>query len=659
MAKKESRGDYKKQSLPEATMKDRNFMWRRRIKRSKIDLMIPERVEIARESDRFLGGGKIVPKKGGSMARVYLNYALPLLEELHRGSIPTIPTPIVEARTEAAAGPNNTREQATQRFMGFIFDKYENDILEAMDSIQWDDDKMGASILRVDWKQKTVDANPAGDISQENVDVQVRKSQEENLDPSSRIITDSDLDIIHLEQHQAFAATIDPASPEYQDLTDHIREHTTRLSVVTQEGVRIARVRNDRYFYDQYRGWKDRGWEAELKFARAKFLIENGYKNVTPDNAPARQSNQELDQRDTNDDDIAYEDKTIAIFEIHDRLNNKEIVLAADGPEDGLPLMERPWRYGELDIYKLRPFHVFEPSLSWGEPLMHVMIPILNELAIVDYYIQKHVQNHASAKTQIPSGAGGSKIKKAYNDPNARFIPVPPEMMGQIKTDNPPPIPKTLLERQALLINDLRRAVGLDAQDTGAANPHQQSATESFARSQAGAGRIEDRQKVIAEFLSWVGETSLKLYKDFAMMATEVSINTEIGQEWTTIEPRDLPVDINISFDVESVTDRGRAERVSRVDRVIATAASLPIPIDYDRLFTWSMKELGLKRPEQFRAPGQPGPENILDTKGQPGTEGSNEAPVGTDVNTRAQTEFAPGPSDAAAAAEAAGQTVA
>jgi len=657
MAKQETRADYKRNSLPEKTQSERVTMWRKRIEQAKKDLMIPERVGVARESDRFLGGAKIVPTKGRGRSRVYLNYALPLLEELHRGSIPSVPTPMVEARTEGAAGPNNEREQATQRFMAFLFDKHHDEILESLNAIQWDDDKMGAAILRVDWKNKAVDANPVSDISQENVDVQVRKASDENADPTKQIITDSDLDITHLSIHEPFLLTMQDGSPDYLSMQNHIAEHNARLSIITQEGIRVERVRNDRYIYDQYHGWKNRGWEAELKFARVKFLIENKYNNVNPINAPPRQSTLDgSDGADMSGGELAYEDRTVAIWEIHDRLNQTELVLAADGPEDGLPLMERPWRYGAIDIYKLRPFHVFEPSLSWGEPLMHVLIPILERLAVVDYYIDKHVQNHAQVKTMVPSGAGSDKIKKALNDPNTRHVPVPPEMMGRITDTVPPPIPQTLLEDRALLIGELRRAVGLDDQDLGANRPGVISATESFNRATAGAGRIEDRQRVIAEFLGWVGETALKLYKDFAMMATEVSVNTEVGQEWTTIEPRDLPVDINISFDIEGITDKGRAEKLAIVDRVIAVAGSLPIPVDYDKLFTWAMKSMGIARPEQFRAQGAPGPENILDTKGQPGVEGSSQAPVGTAQNQEANAQFAPGPADAEAAAEASGQ---
>ena len=653
MAKQESRGDYKKQSLPENTQRQRVTMWRKRIKQAKEDLMIAARVANAREADRFLGGAKVVPTKGKGRSKVYLNYALPLLEELHRGSVPAIPNPVVEARTEAAA----PREQATQRFLNFLFDKNEEDILNTMDDIQWDDDKMGAAVVRVDWQQKTVNADPVSDVSQENADVQVRKAEEENADQTLQTITDSDLDLIHLQQHEAFLAQIEIGTPEYESLTQHIREHTARLSVITQEGVRVSRVRNDRYFYDQYHGWKDRAWECELKFARVRFLLENGYKNVTPDNAPPRQSNEAVgDASSFEDGSMSYDDRTIAIYEIHDRLNHREIVIAADGPEEGLPLMERQWRYGNLDIYKLKPFHKFEPSLSWGEPLMHVMIPILDRLAIVDYYIDRHVQNHANTKIFVPAQAGANGIKKNIKDPNTVFVPTPAEAIAGIKTFEPPAIPSTLLEQRSSLMNNLRRAVGLDAQDTGASNPHAVTATESFARSQAGAGRIEDRQKVITEFLSWIGEMSLKLYKEFAMMATEISVNTELGLQWQTIEPRDLPVDINISFDIESVTDKGRAEMMAKVDRVVQTASSMPIPIDYDKLFVWAMKEMGLKRPDQFRAPGTPGPEHMLGMQGQPGVEGSSQAPVGTALNTRAQAEFAPGPSDAKAAAEASGQ---
>ena len=657
---KRSRTEYKKQSLPEDKESQKVFMWRSRINYAMTNLCIPGRKNNAFLSDQYLHGQVEVPKtgKGTIQTRIYMNYTLPLLEKLHRGSIPEMPTPNVEATTEASAGADNNREETTQQFLTLMFDKQSKHIIDMIDSLQWDDDKFGVAVLRADWRQKTVVADPTSDISQENFDVQVARATEENLVPDQRVITDSDLDIAHIPTHQEFIAAMDPLDPSYEGMFQHIQEHRARLSTVNEEGVSFTRVRPDWYLYDWLDTWAKRGWEMEKKHAKVKFLIDNGYKNLNIDNAPPVTVDESGAFCGTDGDTttLAYEDQTIAIWEIHDRLNGHEYVISADGPSDGKFLMDRPWRYGDLDIYYLDKFHSTGGDETIGEPLMHAMIPILDELAITDYFIQKHVINHPTVKVFVPDNAGADKIKRAMNDPSTKVVPTSRDMVGGVTVVQPPPIPQSLLDYQSMLKNMLSDVVGLDAQDTGASNPHKVSASESVIRANAGAGRIEDRQKIVANMLSWIGEMFLKLYRDFAMMATEVRVAGELGREWKRIEPRDLPVDIGISFDIDSATDRQRAESIAMVDRVVLMVRSSLVPHDDEKLTSWALKRFGVKRPDQFRIQGlAQGPENAIDSKGQPGIEGSSEAPVGTEENAAANAKFSPGPSDAEQASKPAG----
>lgn len=636
--------EYKKDALPEKTTANRVDMWRRRIEDATKHLMIPERMNWAHEADMFLSGGKEVPAKGGAgkTHRVYINYSLPLHEELHRSSIPSMPNPVVEARTKASFAS----ERVTQQFLNYQFDKLADIIIDVIDSGQWDDSKMGAAVFRADWNLQSVEADPTSDISQENIDVQTARATAENMgrdavgNPADPVIATSDLDIIHLQLHEQFLPSMDPASAAYAEMGQHIQEHRARLTEVVEEGVRFERVAGHKYIYDDSAGWEKRGWECEIKSVRVKFLIENGYKNVNPRNAPPEDASST----------IAYEDKTVRIGEIHDRLNRKEYVIPMDG--QGVEfLMERPWRYGNLDIYKLVKFHPYSPDQSWGMASMQSMIPILIELAKVDYYAQRHVANHPTPKVLVPKGPGSSNIKKGLKDTSQMIIEVTQEQAAGINIFNPPALPVANDKWRNDLINGLRRVIGLDAQDTGQANPHAVSATESYARSQAGVGRIEDRQKVIVSVLSWLAKMILSLYKNYADKAVEVKINAGRGPEWALIEPRDLPLDVDVSFNIEAVTDKARAENITRVDRVNTFLRTSQIPIDQDRLNVWTLRELGVKRPEQFRIAGEPGPENVEGVSGSPGIEGSSEAPVGTQQNQDANARFGGG-ADALAEAQ-------
>jgi len=141
------------------------------------------------------------------------------------------------------------------------------------------------------------------------------------------------------------------------------------------------------------------------------------------------------------------------------------------------------------------------------------------------------------------------------------------------------------------------------------------------------------------------------------MMATEIKVSTDLGPEWTMIDPRDLPVDIDISYDIESATDRGRAERIARADRVLAALYGSPQVIDQVKTLEWYLEENDVRRPMQFFAPGIPGPQNVQGVQGQPGTEGVSAAPVGTPENAQANQDFTDFSPDNAAAENATGET--
>jgi len=621
--------EYKKDSLPEKTISNRVEMWRLRIEQAREHLHLADRIGLAEDANVYLCGGKEVPGKGRAekRARIYINYSLPLLREQHRGSIPEIPTPVVEARTKAAA----VKQATTQQFLNYLFEKHAPVLEKVIDDGQWDDNTMGVTIFRADWSMQSVDANPISEMSQENVDVQRARAEAESTgqdklgNPADPVIATSDLDIIHIEIHDGYLQSLDPVSPEHSELAQHVELHRARLTTITEEDVRVERVSPYNYIFDDSAGWRKRGWECEIKSVRVKYLIDNGYKNVFPANVPPINTSAS----------IPYEDKLVRIGEIHDRLNGKEYVIPMDGSGD-LFLMDRPWRYGNLDIYYLDVFNPYHPDQSWGVPAMITLKPILDELAKVDYYIQRHVANHPTPKILVPKGPGTGDIKKGMKDPSQMILEVPQEQAAGINIFSPPPIPATLTEWRNSLLNELRRVVGLDAQQTGQSNPHQVSATETYTRAVEGADRVSDRQKVITKFLSWLGGMFLGLYKNHAEKAVEVKINVGQGPEWTLIQPEDLMLDIDISFFIEALTDKGRAENILLVREVNTYLRQSQAPVDYDLLDVWSLRKLGLRRPAQFRIAGPLSPDNVEQVGGQPGVAGGGEPPVGTQQNTDA-----------------------
>jgi len=628
--------EYKRDSLPEENLSDKVKMWRLRIEEARKHLHLDDRLGLAEDASVYLCGGKEVPGRGSAekRSRIYINYSLPLLREQHRGSVPEIPTPVVEARTEAA----DAKQSTTQQFLNYLFEKDADIIEKAIDDGQWDDNSMGVTVFRADWNVRSVDANPTSDIAQENVDVQKVRATAENTgqdqlgNHTDPVIATSDLDLVHVEVHNEYLRLLDPASPEYTELAQHVESHRARLTTIVEEGVRFERVNPGNYIFDDSAGWRKRGWECEVKTVRIKYLVDNGYKNVTPLNAPPMNTSAS----------IPYEDKLIRIGEIHDRLNGMEYVIPMDGSGE-LFLANRPWRYGNLDIYYLDVFNPYNPDQSWGVPAMITLKPILDELAKVDYYIQRHVANHPTPKVFVPKGAGSTNIKKAIKDPNQMLIEVTPEQAAGINIFTPPPIPTTLSEWRNSLLNELRRVVGLDAQQTGQSNPHQVSATETYTRAVEGADRVGDRQKVITKLLSWLGGQFLSLYKNHAENAVEVKVNDGNGPIWTLIEPRDLMLDVDVSFAIEAITDAGRAENITVVDRVNTYLRQSPIPINQDLLNTWTLRKLGVKRPEQFRVAGAPSPDNVEEVGGQPGVSGSSEDPVGTQQNQESNARFGGG----------------
>ncbi|GAG16978.1 unnamed protein product, partial [marine sediment metagenome] len=251
-----------------------------------------------------------------------------------------------------------------------------------------------------------------------------------------------------------------------------------------------------------------------------------------------------------------------------------------------------------------------EPGLNYGLATGDMMVPILEELARVDFYIQKHTRKHAGYKMLVPRGAADSKDKGILNDPNIDIGNVSPEALAGMKELKPPSIPDTLLQYREILLSELRRVVGEDAQDVGASNPHKITATESSNREISSDSRRTSRQERAGDFLEWVGKTFLMLYREFGTIPVMVKILGPAGAVYEQVAPTDIPEDLDIFLDVKAESPDQKALDF-QVSKILYDAA-LQSQAGFDplKLTDWLFRKGGEERPEQFHIDLPQGPEN-------------------------------------------------
>jgi hypothetical protein len=591
--------DYRKDAADTATEAQKVMMWRRRIARSLELLQIEQRGKDAAEGDLYLTG-----RKEAKGQKTYGQYILPIIEDLHRRTLPSLPMPMVEAQTEAS----ERYEETARQILSLQFSRQRNSLEDVCRQIQWDDSRYGAFVAKVGWRIDEIE-NPGESVTDvDRLAAEVERATGENADPLNARILEEDIDAAHLREHLDAWIGLNPLSPEYEALEDHIREHQARLTTIRKEHPVLIRVRPWDYCYDPDVPWRDRGWEAERQSVRIKSLIEQGYKAVNPENVPAEMLPAQLASP-------PYEDMTARVWFIHDRAGGQQYVLSADGPEEGRFLHKSRWPWGARDIYYKGMFRPDRTEFTWGVATIPRSIPILERLATTDFYIDRHVENHAQYKPMLPDNIDGSKIKAQMNDPNRKWLEVPERIYAGagIKEYAPPAIPEVLLSHRAILLNELRRFTGLDAQDVSAAHPHQISATEASHRSEVAKSRRMDRQEVMAAFLSWVAEMFLCLMHDFATQGLSIRETVPDGKTvFRVLEPKDLPLEFDVMLDVHAESEAKKAIDVANAREFVNLHLQSDQPTDTQRLLEWyGRSHLGIRRPEQFRRPLPEGPQNI------------------------------------------------
>ncbi len=574
--------------------------WRMRIDRAKKSLALKDRYEAAKRIETYLDG------KGELKNRaIYLNYGLPVLEERNDQAMPAIPMPALLGKSDTA----DIMAGQTQSLLDIIFNSPDSEFESVMRELIWDDAKYRVGIGKLTW---TLDYDSVNDDPPEDKELLTREAEHaliENEDPISAIVASNDIDHVHIIVHGP-AIDLLPEGEAKEALMKHNSDHEDRAVTIRSEGVNFERVASDRFVWDADNTWKKRTWEAELRSALVRDLQDSGYKNVNPINCPP--SN--LHAGDTSN--LVYEDMRCWIWEIHDRRSGDHFIMPARGPDEGLFIHKGQWVYGGIEVYHNLHFRKHRSGGSLGVATGELMIPVLDQLAEIDYNIERHTKEHANYKTLFPKGSMTNDSKSAFLDPERSFVELTSEAFAGMKEHKPPPIPQTLLDQRQTLLGELRRISGMDAQDVGVQQPGGViTATESGRRAAKGDRRVKSMQKKVGSFLSILSMSILRMYRRFGREAITVRVWTPLGPDYAPLNPADIPADLEVSLDVSGESDEDRSISLARFREYADWHLASGLPTDLPELAVALGQKYGIKRPERFQLENVPeGPENIQPT---------------------------------------------
>ena len=587
--------EYRKDAAPQRTDRERVQVWLQRIKRARDRLAINARGSAAEDAVPYLLGrpAEVTCK---TVRKLYQPYLYPILEDSFARTVPAVPAPQIEPANEMA------REFADQarELVATAFQDPRSNVLRSCLEAQWTDAFWGVAFFKTTWRMQYEDALPQQTTDEESVAIQVTDAQMENREPIEARITEGDIHHIHIKIHADHMSALVPEDPDYQALALHIQAHRAAMVQVLREYPRVEVLRTDRFVYDTDNPWADRAWEAEFRSVPIRILEQAGYRNLNSQNLPM-----EVKPGQT---EIAYEDMHAKVWEVHDRRTGDWwIIPASDNRDDGLPLYKGrwPWRgtRGDIDIYLpvvFRPWQLRTNQLHGMATAALCELP-LEQLAVVDAAIQRHIEEHVNYKMIVPKGTEGA-FKAAMNDPNQRTIPAGPEVIAGMKEYAPPPIPQELLDARELHLRMLRDITGGDPQDTGSDHSHGITATESGRRALMSDQRITDRQEVLGAVLAQVGVNFLALIKEFATDNRIVRIVGPGGEQFKDIDPTDIPDEIGMFVDVRGESEQARAAEYQAMvdwgDRAFAAG----YPLSNIEFWEAVARKGGVRRPERFRA---------------------------------------------------------
>jgi hypothetical protein len=592
------RKDYADTDLDPKSDLARVRMINRRIKRGAERLGLDVRRDKAVEGECYLSPdirvvdeekAKKEPKPG--TGRAYMPYLLPILEDAAERTIPGLPTPTIEDRNQVV---QDFADRARQ-IIDYAFSAPACQVRQSMEDGLWEDARWGVGIVKTTWRTKLEDAEPQRTTDENAIASEVAHAQTENDMPMDARITDGDLHHVHIQEHGKGLMNLAPDDPDWDLLDAHIRAHSAEMVAISREWPQADVLRTEWYVYDDEVPWPRRGWEAEKRSHKIKTMFKLGYKNLNPVNLPPEVK--------PGDPPMAWEDMTAQVWEYHDRDTGDFWVIPVNGSEDGLPLFKGTWEWGPLDIYiplVTRPFTSSSRQM-YGKSTVSMCIPILERLAMLDYYTDRHIWDHPNYTMFVPTGTS-KDIKRDMNDPHKRFVEVPPEGLVGMKEFKPPSLPDANLQQREMLFDDLRKITGGDPQDTGEAHPHSITAHESARRASSADNRTRKNQRQVGDVLEAVAKNFLGLYKQFATKSLMVRTVGPEGVQFLTVDPSDLPDEMDLYIDMVNEGDDARANRYATMADWGDKAMALGYPLDGVEFAESMARVAGMPRPDRYRS---------------------------------------------------------
>ena len=616
--------DYKQaDAFDTRTQAGRAGLWHERLRMARAELKIESRAIAIREAQQFLDGS--FPRKNDSY--VYLNEALPAMEDVIYSTAPKLPPVQTSARQVE-------QEDLADTIRALLDNTLNSGLADAHDAlldILWDEMYWGIGIGKTIWfeEEKEQRYRPTGDL--DYLAPHIQQAQEENQDPLNANVAEGDDDGVHIQEHAKGLELYMTGDEEEEALQKHIDLHWSRIGKTLNAHPLLRRVDPKEFLYDpDAKRWEERRWEGELCTELVSVLQKiPGIKNLNKENCP---SIDEFNHEATfygNMKEVSgydYENTRVQVWKIHDRANDQYIILPAKSGDEIKPVLEADWPYGSIDSYghiKMRRV----PGQIHGHSTLILLEAILYELARTNAAIRKHVRRAPQAKMV---GARGVLDAKGFKDltSDAPYVGIPAEAVQGMREFKPPSVPKELLAFRETLLAEMRRLLGSDIMTQGGDTPHEISASEAQLRGGYQESRMIRRQQVTSDFLSWAARNIVMLYRDLAAEEIPVRVIGPMGVEIKRLDPASIPDDLMVKLDIYASTESRQQKDLLAAKEFVQILTQLLPPGQYDPIEVLDMLrtrfgnippvEKFLVRPDQMVLPGAP-----VSTGSAPAPEGS------------------------------------
>lgn len=578
-------------------------LWHQRIDRARDELHIDDRRETAAETWRFLNG----TYAAGGNERLYLNEAYPAFKELILGTVPGLPDTVIEAR-------QGLQDELARRCEALVDATLDSGLCRAYDAIidaEWDESGWGLGILRISWRREERQTVHADTDSAEYIAPHGMRAEEENRSPFAARIAENDDDQIHAESHLAAmrryqAMGLGP--DEMASLADHIQQHLDRMLSQPWAYPVIERVDPRRFVYDpDAESWEDRAWEAELcEDYVADLEGIPGIKHLDKANCPPTDEFDAVDADEAQKDDaFDFALTKVQVWKCHDRRTGEYLYVPAKWGDSTKPILEIEWPYGPCDIYHTI-VHEPIPGRVHGMALRSLVAAILEELARTNAAIRKHVRRCAAYKKIT---AKGNLTRQDIADIQNEDLPVAQVneealAAGAMQDYKPPEVPISVLNYRQTLLDELRRLIGNDIMHQGGDTPHRITASEAQLRGSYQSQRMDRRQEEVSKFLNFAARNILLYYRLFGGDQLPVRVAGPAGYVVQLLDPRTIPDDLVVKFDVKQNTEGQQAKDLQAATQFVTAVTSMLVPGQFDpvQLVIWLGRKLGVRNPESVLA---------------------------------------------------------